>query len=29
MVITDSGAPKHLVKELELSGVRVVIAKEL
>ncbi len=29
MVITDSGAPKHLVKELELSGVRVVIAKPL
>ena len=27
MVITDSGAPKHLVKELELSGVRVIIAK--
>lgn len=29
MIITDSGAPKHLVKELEQAGVRVVIAKPL
>lgn len=28
IVITDSGAPKHIVKALEQAGVRVIIAKE-
>ncbi len=27
ILITDSGAPKHIVKALEASGVRVIIAK--
>ena len=28
MVITDSGAPKQIVKALEQAGVKVIIVKE-